>query len=151
MAAPGAYGSSWVRGWIRAAAGAYATAMTTPDPSCICDLCRSLQQHWILNPLKPEIEPTSAWRQVSMRMRVRFLTSLSGLRIRRCCELWYRSQMWLDPALLLLTENPAKLYLFCVSGVHPKSLSSTTAVFGLQELYLNVGVETVCEALSCER
>ena len=29
----------------------FATAMTTLDLSCICDLHRSLQQHWILNPL----------------------------------------------------------------------------------------------------
>ena len=31
----------------------------------------------------------------SMRMQVRSLASLSGLRIRHCCELWYRSQTWL--------------------------------------------------------
>ena len=30
---------------------------------------------------------------VSMRMQVRSLASLSGLRIQRCCELWGRSQM----------------------------------------------------------
>ena len=29
----------------------YATATATQDPSRIYDLCRSLQQHWILNPL----------------------------------------------------------------------------------------------------
>ena len=29
------------------------------------------------------------------RLRVRSLASLSGLPIRHCCELWYRSQMWL--------------------------------------------------------
>ena len=28
----------------------YATAMATPDLSCICNLCCSLQQHWRLNP-----------------------------------------------------------------------------------------------------
>ena len=32
---------------------------------------------------------------VSMRIRVRSLPSLSGLRIRYCHELWYRSQMQL--------------------------------------------------------
>ena len=32
---------------------------------------------------------------VSMRMQVRFLTSLSGLRILCCHELWWRPQMWL--------------------------------------------------------
>ena len=30
-----------------------------------------------------------------MRTRVRSLASLSGLRIRRCQDLWCRSQMWL--------------------------------------------------------
>ena len=34
-------------------------------------------------------------RLVSMRLRVPFLTSLSGLRIWYCCELRCRSQMWL--------------------------------------------------------
>ena len=29
----------------------YTTATATPDPSCICNLHHSLQQHWILNPL----------------------------------------------------------------------------------------------------
>ena len=32
---------------------------------------------------------------VSMRMRIRSLALLSGLRIWYCQELWYRSQMWL--------------------------------------------------------
>ena len=30
---------------------AYTTATVTQDPSPVCDLCCSLQQHWILNPL----------------------------------------------------------------------------------------------------
>ena len=30
---------------------AYTTATAALDPSCICDLCCSLQQHWIPNPL----------------------------------------------------------------------------------------------------
>ena len=30
---------------------AYITATATPDLSHVCDLCRSSQQHWILNPL----------------------------------------------------------------------------------------------------
>ena len=44
-----------------------------------------------------------AWL-VSMRTQVRSLASLSGFRIRRCCELWCRSQIQLrsDPALLWL-------------------------------------------------
>ena len=51
MATPVAYGNSWARGQIGATAEAYATATATLDPSHICDLHRSLQQHQILNPL----------------------------------------------------------------------------------------------------
>ena len=52
-----------VRGRIRAAAAVYTTAMATPDPSRICQLSYSLQQHWILNPLSQGsgIKPTSSW------------------------------------------------------------------------------------------
>ena len=39
------------RGQIVAAAATYATAMATLDLSCICDLCHSLWQCWILKPL----------------------------------------------------------------------------------------------------
>ena len=37
----------------------------------------------------------------SMRMQVGSLASLSGLRVKdpHCCELWCRSQTWLDPVL----------------------------------------------------
>ena len=51
MAARVAYGSSHARGRIRAASGAYTTATATMDPSHICDLCHSLQQCWVLNPV----------------------------------------------------------------------------------------------------
>ena len=30
---------------------AYTIAMATPDLSCICELCHSSRQHWLLNPL----------------------------------------------------------------------------------------------------
>ena len=38
----------------------------------------------------------------SMRMRVRSLASLSGLRIQCCCELWCVSKMWIGSHLLWL-------------------------------------------------
>ena len=38
MATPEAYGSSWARGRIGAAAVAYTTATATQDLSCICNL-----------------------------------------------------------------------------------------------------------------
>ena len=37
---------------------AYTTGMVLPDPSHICDLCCSLQQHQILNPLSKAREQT---------------------------------------------------------------------------------------------
>ena len=46
-------GRSQARGWIRAVA----TATATPDPSRICDLHRSSQQHCILNPLSKARNP----------------------------------------------------------------------------------------------
>ena len=39
---------------------AYTTVTATPDPSGIWDLCCSLWQHWIFNPLRPGIKPTSS-------------------------------------------------------------------------------------------
>ena len=47
---------------------AYATATATWDLSHRCDLCLSLQQCWIFNPLRPGIEPAYSWTLV------RFLT-----------------------------------------------------------------------------
>jgi len=54
---PSAYGSSWVL-QIRAHLLAYATATATRDPSHICNLHCSLQQHWIFN---PGTELASSW------------------------------------------------------------------------------------------
>ena len=39
---------------------------------------------------------------VSMRMQVRSLALLSGLRIQRCLELWCKSQMWLRSGVAVL-------------------------------------------------
>ena len=51
-AAPTSYESSQATGQIGAsAASLHHTAMATPDPSCLCDLHRSLWQRQILNPL----------------------------------------------------------------------------------------------------
>ena len=50
MAAPVVYWNSFTGGQIRAAAASLTTDTAKPDPSHICDLCRSLQ-HQILNPL----------------------------------------------------------------------------------------------------
>ena len=44
-----------------------------------------------------------------MRMKVRSLASLSGLRIQCCHELWYRSQHGSDPALLWVWYRLARV------------------------------------------
>ena len=51
LATPAAYVSSQARGRIGIEAEVYSTAMATPDPSHICELCCSFCQSWILNPL----------------------------------------------------------------------------------------------------
>ena len=52
MAAPVAFENSPARVQIRAVAEAHTMAIATPDLSHICDLCCSLQQCQILNPLR---------------------------------------------------------------------------------------------------
>ena len=50
---------------------------------------------------------------VSMRMRVRPLTSLSGLRFQSCCRLWHRSQIWLRSGIaedILVGKTDLKIY-----------------------------------------
>ena len=51
MATAAAYGSPWARSRFTAAAVTYAIATATLDPSHICDLHHSSEQHQILNPL----------------------------------------------------------------------------------------------------
>ena len=50
-------------------------------------------------------------RLVSMRIQVRSLASLSGLRIWCCCELWYSSQIWLGSgvAVAVVQANSCSL------------------------------------------
>ena len=58
------------------------------------------------------------WKRIrlgTIRLRVRSLASLSGLRIQHCCELWCRSQTWLRSGSLNLTQwvkDPALLWLW---------------------------------------
>ena len=65
MAASAADGSSQARGQIGAAAVTYATATTTLDPSHICDIRRSLWQHWTLNPLSEARDRTRIFMDTS--------------------------------------------------------------------------------------
>ena len=56
-----AYGDSQAGGRIGAVVPAYATVTAMPDPSHVCNLHRSSQQCWILNPLsRPGIESTTS-------------------------------------------------------------------------------------------
>ena len=58
-AALAAYEGSQARGLIKIVAKpADTTATTTPDPSHVCDLHRSSQQHQILNPLREARDQT---------------------------------------------------------------------------------------------
>ena len=51
-----AYESSQSNGQIQAVASAYTTATATQDPSPICNLPHSSQQHRILNPLSEAMD-----------------------------------------------------------------------------------------------
>ena len=49
-----------------------------------------------------------AWKWIrlgTMRLRVRSLVSLSGLRIRRCCEFWCGLPTWLGPGVAVAGSN----------------------------------------------
>ena len=53
-----AYGSSWARGQITAAAAVYTKSIATQALSYICDLYLSSWQHQILNPLSEAKDQT---------------------------------------------------------------------------------------------
>ena len=44
---------------------AYATATATPDPTCLCNLYHSSEQHWILNPLNKAKDRTRILMETS--------------------------------------------------------------------------------------
>ena len=66
-APPVAKGSSWGRSRIRVVAAAYTTATAMPDPSLILNLCSSLWQCHILNPLSKatDLTPHPQWHYVT--------------------------------------------------------------------------------------
>ena len=57
-ATPESYGNSKARGWIRAIAEVCAIAKAMLDLSHICNLCCSLWQRWILNPMSEAKDQT---------------------------------------------------------------------------------------------
>ena len=74
-ATPAAHVSSQARGWIRAAAEAYTMAMAIPDLSRIFDLCCSLRQWQILNPVsKARGQTCILMSSQTLRWVLKFLT-----------------------------------------------------------------------------
>ena len=75
---------------------AYATATATQDPSSICDLHHSSQQHWILNPLSKTRDGTeTSWFLVgfvSAAPQQKLLTFDGGLW--ECCDLTVPWPTW---------------------------------------------------------
>ena len=63
---PAAYGNYEARGQIRAAAETYTTVTATLGLSLICDLCHSLQQCWILSPLREARDGTHILMDASL-------------------------------------------------------------------------------------
>ena len=57
-ATPAAYGSPRLGVELELQLLAYTIAIATPGPSCICNLCYSLQQRQILNPLREARDQT---------------------------------------------------------------------------------------------
>ena len=66
-ATPAVYGSSWARGQIEAAADGLHHRQPIPNLSCFCDLCCSLQQCWMLNPLSEARDRTHILKDMSWR------------------------------------------------------------------------------------
>ena len=54
---------------------AYTTATATPDPRRVCNLCRSLWQHWLLNPLSKARDQTHILMEAS---QIRFHCTTTG-------------------------------------------------------------------------
>ena len=82
-----------------------------------------------------------------MRMRIRSLASLSGLRIWHCCELWYKLQKWLGSGMAMGVAKAGSRCSFdsahslgtsCVSGQCVLSLVSVPGSFVINALSLDV-------------
>ena len=65
-ATPTAYGTPWARIQIRVAVAVYTTAKATRDPRRICNLCHSLWQCQILNPLSKARDGTHILKETML-------------------------------------------------------------------------------------
>ena len=68
--------------------------------------------------IPPVVQQKQTW-PVSMRIWVWSLASLSGLRIKHCHELWYRSQTWLRSGIAVAIARPAAAALIKLLSWEP--------------------------------
>ena len=97
MAAPEAYRNSQTKGWTRAAAETYASAMATPDPSRICGLCLSFQQCQILNPLSKDRNQTCILTETTLgpsAAESQWEVLFPILIVFKCFEFRLKSSVW---------------------------------------------------------
>ena len=68
----------------------------SPDQGLKCHrIKKERERNYIANTGVHMVAQQKQFRVGTMRLQVRSLASLSGLRIQHCHELWCRSQMWL--------------------------------------------------------
>ena len=76
-----AYGGSQARGQIGATAAGYTIATATRDQSRVCDLQRSSQQRWILNPLSKARDGT---HNLMVTSQICFCCGMVGTPVSQC-------------------------------------------------------------------
>ena len=70
-----------------------------------------------------------------MRLWVQSLASLSGLRIWRCCELWYRSQTWLGSGIAVASLPREPPYAMGLPQKRHKHTKNPLLLYLLGEFY----------------
>ena len=109
----GAYGCSQARGWIRSTAMAIATS----DPSCICDLHYSTQQHRILNPISKARDPT---KNLTVPSQICFCWATMGTPINMFFflqpHLQHMKVLWVE--LELPTPQPQQHWIWAASTAY---------------------------------
>ena len=133
-AAPVAYGGSQASGLIGAVAASYARATAMPDPSCVCPLHHSSQQHWILNPLS---EARNWTRNLISPSQIHFCCATAGTPtsmvlksiVRYCADhgsVWVRLMLSPDysGAIIVELHVPATLTSGDTSQQHPLGASN---------------------------
>ena len=102
---------------VRILAGPSGSLPTTHD-QCIFSRMTFNPLHYLKYPAGVPVMAQQKRIQLGiMRLQVRSMASLSGLRIWRCCELWCRSQMWLGSGIAVAVGQAS-----CCSSNQPPSL-----------------------------